>query len=328
MVASQLDSALRPRGGGGTRLESVSASAQAIGIDIGGTKTALAAVDAAGRVHARASFGTQSTRGFPTCLVELVERIRNVLKQANRKSESLSGIGIGCAGPVNTQRGTIHNPYTLPGWDGAEIVTPLREIFRVPVCLENDADAAAVGEFHLGAGRAADPLVMITLGTGVGGAVLVDGKIYRGVNGEHPELGHIPVTPDGPECYCGRRGCWESLASGTAIAAAGEAIGFKDSCAVFAAPRDAKARAIIQRAVDATATAAWTLVHTFLPHRIVLGGGIAEEHFDLFAVAMRRQVSLATQIPKDRVEVVKAELGHEAGVIGAARLAFQNSKLT
>src|SRR6185436_11046909 len=112
------------------------------------------------------------------------------------------------------------------------------------------------------------------------GAVLVNGQIYRGVNGEHPELGHIPIFPDGPECYCGTRGCWESLASGTAIATAGKPFGFNDSRAVLAAASaDANAAAIVQRAVNATATAAWTLLHTVLPQRIIVGGGIGEEHF-------------------------------------------------
>ncbi len=304
----------------------MSRSSQAIGIDIGGTKTAVAVVDASGSVRARADFETDSERGFSTCLAELVESIRGALNEVGWTAESLSGIGIGCTGPVNPRRGTIHNPYTLPGWDGADIVTPLRDAFHVPVRLENDADAAAVGEFCFGAGRGASPLLMVTLGTGVGGAVLVNGQIYRGVNGEHPELGHIPILPDGPECYCGARGCWESLASGTAIAAAGKQIGFADSRVVFAATLgDARAAAIVEHAVNATATAAWTLLHTFLPRRIILGGGIGEEHFAIFAAPIRQQISRATQIPKDGVEIVKAELGNDAGVIGAAYLAFQRS---
>ena len=294
---------------------------QAIGIDIGGTKTVVAAVDGSGRVRARAGFATDSQRGFSNCLAELMENIRRVLTEANWAPEAFSGIGIGCTGPVNPPRGTIHNPYTLPGWDGADIVTPLREAFRVPTRLENDADVAALGEFRFGAGRGATPLVMVTLGTGVGGAILVNGQFYRGVNGEHPELGHIPVQPDGSKCYCGTHGCWESLASGTAIAAAGKPFGFADSRAVFAAaPAAANAAAIVQRAVSATATAAWTLLHTILPRRIILGGGVGEEHFDVFATAVRQQISLATQIPKNNVEIVKAELGNEAGVIGAACL--------
>lgn len=303
----------------------MSKPSQAIGIDIGGTKTTVAAVDAWGRVHARADFPTRSDRGSSMCLAEVRENARRVLTKANWAAEALSGIGIGCAGPVNPVRGTIHNPYTLPGWDGADIVTPLRDEFNVRVWLENDADAAAMGESLFGAGRGANPLVMATLGTGVGGAVLVNGQIYRGVNGEHPELGHLSVLPDGPECYCGTRGCWESLASGTAIAAAGKPLGFKDSRAVFAAAAsDAQAAAIVQRAISATVTATWTMLHTVLPQRMVFGGGIGEEHFDVFAVAIRQQIGRVTQIPK-ATEIVKAALGNDAGVIGAACLAFQNT---
>lgn len=299
----------------------MSTTAHAIGIDIGGTKMVVAAVDDAGRSHARRSYETRSTRGFDPCLGELQETIRDVLREAGWPAESLCGIGIGCTGPVNPRRGTIHNPYTLPGWEDADIVTPLREAFRVEVRLENDADAAAVGEGRFGAGADTSPLVMITLGTGVGGAILVDGKIYRGVNGEHPELGHVPVLPDGPECYCGRRGCWESLASGTAIAAAGKPLGFADSRAVFAATsHDPNAARIIQSAVAATASATWTLLHTCLPQRIVLGGGIGEEHFETFAAAMREQIGRATQVPKTGIEIVKAARGNEAGVLGAAGL--------
>jgi len=307
----------------------MSGNEKAIGVDIGGTKTAVAAVDAAGRIHAFASFETRSARGFSACLDELFSSVRKVVNEAKWTMAASCGIGIGCAGPVNPLHGTIHNPYTLPGWEDANIVTPLRNAFRVPVQLENDADAAGVGEFQFGAGHGASPLVMVTLGTGVGGAVLVRGQIYRGVNGEHPELGHIPVRSDGPECYCGTLGCWESLASGTAIAAAGRQFGFNDSRAVFAAaPNDARAANLVQRAVNATAMAAWTLCHSILPQRIILGGGIGREHFDVFATAIRQQLSRATQFPKDCVTIMPARLGNDAGVIGAAALAFQNTNLT
>lgn len=304
----------------------MSVTHKAIGIDIGGTKTTVGAVDSSGRVQARVDFETRSDRGFSVCLAELLESIGGVLNEARWTAETLAGIGVGCAGAVNRLRGTIFNPYTLPGWDEPDIATPLRRAFGIPVCLENDADAAALGEFHCGPGRRPDPLVMVTLGTGIGGAILVNGQIHRGVNGEHPELGHIPVLSDGPECYCGTRGCWESFASGTAIGAAGKPFGFSDSRAVFAAaPRDTNAAVIVQRAVNATAKATWTLLHTFLPERIVLGGGIGEAHFDWFAAAMREQIACATQIPKGRVEIIKAQLGNDAGVIGAACLALQTA---
>ena len=302
---------------------------RAIGIDIGGTKTAVAAVDATGHVHASTRFETSSKRGFSTCLTEMNEHIQRVLKEAKWNVEELSGIGIGCAGPVNPARGTIHNPFTLPGWDNADIVTPLKQAFRVPARLENDADAAIVGESEFGAGASANPLVLVTLGTGIGGAVLMNGTIYRGVNGDHPEFGHILVEHAGPECYCGTRGCWESIASGAAIGQAGGSFGFADSRAVFAAaPKDPNAAEIIQAAVDATAKATWTLLHTFLPQRIILGGGIGEQHFDLFARPMRQQISRTTQIPKGATAIFKAQLGNAAGVVGAASLVFQSSNVS
>ncbi len=296
-------------------------------MDIGGTKTAIAAIDDSGRIHARDKFETRSERGFAAGLATLTEAIHRVLNEAGWKMEELEGIGIGCTGPVNPAHGTIHNPYTLPGWENANIVADLEAEFRKQVILENDADAAAFGEYHFGAGRDANPVVMVTVGTGIGGAVLLNGKINRGSSGEHPELGHIPVLPGGPDCYCGIKGCWESLASGTAIAVAGKAYSFEDSPAVFAAMfNDKRAAGIIERAVSATATATWTLLHTFLPQRIIFGGGIGEAHFELFAKAMREQVRAATQIPGNTVDVVQAQLGQDAGVIGAAALAFRNTK--
>ena len=192
----------------------------------------------------------------------------------------------------------------------------------MPVRLENDADVAAVGECFAGAGRGFDPVVMLTLGTGVGGAAIVRGAIYRGAGGEHPELGHLLVASDGPECYCGARGCLESLVSGTAVGAAGRAQGYAEARAVFAAARagEPAARAIVDRAREALAAGAWTIFHTFLPRRLILGGSIGEAHFDVFAAAIRARLARATQFTAGGVEVVPAALGNDAGVLGAAAL--------
>jgi len=305
----------------------MSAIRPAIGIDIGGTKTVVAVVERSGQIRSRVEYATNSKRGFVACMDELIAEIRTVSQNAEVSEEKLCGLGIGCAGPVNSLRGTIHNPYTLPAWDDADILTPLREAFHLPVRLENDADAAAVGEYRWGAGCGASPLLMVTLGTGIGGAILVNGEIYRGLIGEHPEIGHIAVRPDGADCYCGTRGCWESIASGTAIAASGQRLGFADSRAVFAAASgDENASAIVREAVEATASALWTLVHTLLPQRIILGGGIGVEHFEPFAAAIRARLLRATQLPKKAgVDIVRAALGKDAGVIGAAGLAFSET---
>lgn len=298
--------------------------AKVIGIDIGGTKMAIAAVDASGRVVQRMVLPTEAALGFERAVGRLGDSIDALLAATGWARSEMVGIGIGCAGPLDPIRGLINNPHTLTGWDQCDIVTPLRERFGVPVYLENDADAAALGECAYGAGQGVDPVVMLTFGTGLGGAIVRDGQIVRGVKGEHPELGHVPVSDAGPECYCGIRGCLESLASGTAIGTAGRASGFQDSRAVFAAARagDPAARAIVDRATAAAANAAWIFCHTILPERILLGGGIMEDHFVLFARAMGARLLTATQFSHDAVSIVRAGLGNDAGIIGAASLAL------
>lgn len=299
----------------------------AIGIDIGGTKIAIAAVDTRGMVLASVRFATEPQLGFATALDKMMSGISTVISDAKMNGQALEGIGIGCAGPVDPARGTIHNPHTLPTWDDCDLVSPLAERFAVPVRMENDADAAASGEARFGSGHGADPMVMLTFGTGIGFAAIVQGQIYRGVAGEHPEAGHIPTTPEGPECYCGLRGCFEAMASGTAIDAAGKASGFMDGRAVFsaAAAGNSLASEILDAAVNSAATAIWTLAHTFLPQRFVLGGGLIDEHFELFAKPARAALSRAILLPKGRVEIVRASLGNDAGVVGAASLVMKTN---
>jgi glucokinase len=301
-------------------------SNKAIGIDIGGTKIAVGAVDDKGAVLARAEFPTESASGFDRAVKRIVSAIDQVTTQVGWRREELGGIGIGCAGPVNPERGTIHNPYTLPGWDGCDIVTPLSKAFGVPVYLENDADAAVLGESFAGAARDCGDVVMLTFGTGIGTGILVDGRIYRGVQDEHPEMGHIPVELDGPSCYCGAKGCFESIASGSALAKAGRTDNFRDSQHVFEAARqgDPAAQTIVNRAVRATATAAWTILHTFLPQRIILGGGIIDDHYELFAAPIREAIAAATMVPRQHITVAKAQRGNDAGLVGAASLALRS----
>jgi glucokinase len=314
------------------------------GIDIGGTKIAAAAVSAAGQVLSRAAISTEAERGFDDGLRRISALVQRVLEEAQVDPANLRAIGIGCAGPVDPVAGTIDNPYTLPTWDGVNIIDPLRATFGVPVALENDADAAAMGEYWLGAGRDGRIVVMVTVGTGIGGGVIVDGHIYRGVDGAHPEIGHLALDPTGPACYCGARGCWESIASGPAIAEAARAHGLspvgaglpgKDSGSDKPAPTlvtgervvalarsgDPVAQAVIDRAAQATARAVFSLINLYVPDIIVLGGGVMEAH-DLFEPAIRTLVERDTMAPVDRIAIRKAALGGDAGLLGAARIAL------
>ena len=142
---------------------------RAVGIDIGGTKIAVATVNGAGEVLRESTIPTDSRQGFASGLGRITETVTRVLADTGWTARELDGVGIGCAGPVDPVRGTIHNPHTLPGWMDADIVSPLREAFGCPVVLENDADMALLGECRTGAGRGFDPVVMLTFGTGIGG---------------------------------------------------------------------------------------------------------------------------------------------------------------
>lgn len=295
---------------------------QGVGIDIGGTKTAIGAVDSSGVIVARTAFPTEAGAGFNQAVKRMLAGVEKVIGQAGWSGSDLAGIGVGCPGPVNPLLGTINNPYTLPTWNNCNIVSPLRAALGVPAFLENDADAALLGEAFAGSARGCSSVVMLTFGTGIGTAVLVNGRIYRGCQGEHPEMGHIPIEAGGPDCYCGRKGCFEAIASGEAIGAAGLSENLTDSRAVFAAAAQGNtaARQVIDRALRATAIAAWTILHTFLPERIVLGGGIADEHYELFAAPFREAIAAATMVPRSHITVTKAQLGNDAGLVGAASL--------
>jgi len=303
--------------------------AVAIGVDIGGTTISVGVVRESGRVEGQRVFPTVPERGFPEAMEKVARTIDALLESAGCRREELVGVGIGCAGPVNPVTGTIHNPFTLPGWEGANPVRVLEERFGVPAHLENDADAALLGEAFAGSARSLREVVMLTFGTGVGGGALVGGRVYRGVNGEHPEIGHILVDPEGPECYCGVRGCLESVASGTALAKAGQAEGFGDAAEVFekAAAGDESASRLVDHAVAAVASAFWTILHTFMPQKVVFGGGLMERQFEVFVPALREKVRLAERAWEQRFQFSKAELANDAGVVGAAFRALRGDEI-
>ena len=294
----------------------------AIGIDIGGTKSAFGAVAADGRIVAQRTIATRPDDSFDAGFARLIGEIEHLLGDADWQPGDVSGIGVGCPGPVDTARGIIKSVYTLPGWSNQKFAAPLSARFNMPVRMENDANAALLGEAFAGAARGRKSAVMLTLGTGIGGAVLLDGQIYHGAGGAHPEIGHVPVFPDGPECYCGRNGCYEIIAAGPAIADAGAEIGLDDSEAVFraAAAGEPKAAAIIDGVTAATEVAVWSLLHTYLPELILFGGGIVDGHWPLFEAAAQKSLAAAVLARDEGVTIARATLGNNAGMVGAASL--------
>ena len=299
----------------------------AIGIDIGGTKIAIGLVDRQGTILSQTAFPTDSPLGIPNACERIHHAISNITDELSLPISELAGIGIGCPGPMKRETGEILNPHTLPGWENVSLTQTLKSKIDLPIELENDADAALLGECFAGAAVGSQQVVMLTFGTGVGGAALTEGRILRGIDGEHPEMGLIPVLPDEDTDYSGVPGSLESIASGTGIANAGSLHGFQDCPSVLAAAKsgDRKATAIIRKATRAITLGCLTMAHTLCPERIVLGGGLMDDHYELFASHIRIAIDQATLLPPQRIKLAKAKLGNLAGIVGAASLAFNSA---
>jgi glucokinase len=293
-------------------------------IDIGGTKIAVGVVAEDGRVVSRLDCPTQPERGFDDALARMSEMLGECVARAGA---AIGGIGIGSTGPVDPFRGTVEDADLLPGWKGAPIVQRLSEAFSVPVAMENDCDAAALAEAAWGAGRGTRSFIYVTISTGIGAGILIDGKLYRGVDGSHPELGHMVIDDSGPVCYCGARGCWEALASGPAMEgwmkanSVGRQWTAKEICAM-AVDGDEMARLAVERESYYLGLGLANLVTVFSPDAIALGGGVMKSG-DLFLEGAKQVILRNCRlVPHERTSVVPASFGDAAVLAGAARAWF------
>jgi glucokinase len=295
-------------------------------VDIGGTKIAVGMVDDTGKVLSRMESPTDPNR-----YSDGIELIAHMLRRtAQRAAGQITGIGIGSTGPVDPMRGEFGDVDFLPGWRGKSPVKDLAQVFSVQVALENDADAAALAEAGWGAGRNRTRLIYVTIGTGIGGGIVLDGKLYRGVDGAHPEMGHHVIDPAGPECTCGFRGCWESLAAGPAMVTwlkrnAPEE--YPDRDGTTAKRICELAREADPVAVHAVETEAYylglglaNLINLFTPDAIVLSGSVMKSA-DLLMGRMRDVIRKGCRfVPAEKTELALASLGDDTNLIGAARV--------
>jgi glucokinase len=295
-------------------------------VDIGGTKIAVGAVDDSGKVLARTQAPSDPER-YSNSIEMIVEMLREV---AGKSATELKGIGIGSTGPVDPIRGEFGDVDFLPGWRGKNPVCDLSKIFNVQVALENDGDAAALAEAGWGAGRNRSRLIYITVGTGIGGGIILDGKLYRGVEGAHPEVGHQVLDPAGPPCSCGFRGCWESLAAGPAMVGWFERNAPKDypSLELMTAKRicdlarrgDEWARKAVEHEALYLGLGLANLINLFTPEVIVLSGSVMKSA-DLFLDRVKEVIAGGCRfVPADKCELMLASLGDDTNLIGAARV--------
>lgn len=295
-------------------------------VDIGGTKIAVGMVDETGKVLSRMEAPTDPKR-----YSDGIELIAHMLRRtAQRAGGEITGIGIGSTGPVDPMRGEFGDVDFLPGWRGRSPVKDLAQVFGVQVALENDADAAALAEAGWGAGRNRTRLIYVTVGTGIGGGIVLDGKLYRGVDGAHPEIGHHVIDPAGPQCTCGFRGCWESLAAGPAMAAwlqHNAPADYPNREGVTAQRICELAREGDRFALRAVETEAYylglglaNLINLFTPDAIVLSGSVMKSA-DLLIDRMRALIRTGCRfVPAEKTELMLASLGDDTNLIGAARV--------
>jgi glucokinase len=291
-------------------------------VDIGGTKIAVGAIAPDGRILRRFECPTAPERGFASAMRQVVEMLREAARGAGGP---YAGIGVACPGPLDPFTGIIGDVGTLPGWQGGNLNLELEREFGVRVAVENDADAAALAEACWGAAKGAARFIYITVSTGIGGGIILDGELYRGVGGAHPELGHQVIDASGPLCYCGAHGCWESLASGPAMAAWMRSVRpdranltAADICEL-ARQDDADARRSVEREGEYLGLGLANLVTLFAPGVIALGGGVMKSSslfLDRARAVIRR---ICTQVPSEKTELRLASLGADTGLVGAAR---------
>jgi glucokinase len=289
-------------------------------IDIGGTKVAVGAVREDGILAHHIEAPTNSGQGFEPAM----EQVRRMLQEIVDACGPLAGIGIACPGPLNPFTGIIGDVGTLPGWKGGNLNDALRE-FGVPVAVENDADAAALAEYSCGTGRGAGSFIYLTISTGIGGGIVLGGQLYRGVDGAHPELGHQVIDNAGPLCYCSARGCWESLASGTAMSAwmsekrpDAPALSAAAICEC-AVHEDELAMQAVKREGYYLGLGLANLVTLFAPDVIALGGGVMKSSHLFMDDALKVVRNLCTQVPVEKTRITISSLGSEAGLLGAAQ---------
>ncbi len=290
-------------------------------VDIGGTKIAVGMVDDHGTVLAKLESPTAGERGYADGLA----RITNMLREAAQNARTeISGIGIGSTGWVFPFTGEFGDVDFLPLWKGCNPVADLARAFGVRVALENDGDASALGEAGWGAGRGKRRLIYVTVGTGIGGGIILDGQLYRGVDRSHPEVGHHVIDASGPACTCGFHGCWEVLATGPATAAwykrnggGGQDLGAKE---IFQLARegDALARRAVERETHYLGLGLANLIGLFVPEMIVLGGSVMKS---LRLEDLRGVIAQGCRfVPWEKTELALASLGEDANLIGAARV--------
>ena len=309
-----------------------------IGVDIGGTNVKIALVDEKGIIAYSNSVPTRAEMGYEYTIQNIITTIKDSLKESNNDISCIGGIGFGLPGQIDSSNGIVRLLPNIPGWVEVPLAKIVKDEFNVPVKLDNDVRVATLGELNFGAGKGCQNLVCLTVGTGVGSGIVLNGQLVRGASMTAGEIGHVIVEKDNGEiCGCGSRGCLEAYASGPSVVkmakdyiAGGKSTKFKEIAAgneitpfmVYEAAKqgDAVAKQIFNIVGEYLGVALVSVVNLLNPEKIIVGGGVGQAG-DLILNPVREAIKKRC-IPTSAaaVEVVPAQLGNTAGVIGASLL--------
>jgi len=317
-----------------------------VAVDIGGTKIIAAVFNGDGAMLSRIYCLTLASKGPASVINRLIEAIDLAIEKAGLERRQIGGIGMAVAAIIDINRGLVAEAPNLPRWRNVPLPSLIAGEFNLPVFLLNDASAAALGEHRYGAGRGLDNLIYITVSTGIGGGIVIGGELYNGTDGCAAEIGHMVIQIGGPVCSCGRRGCFEALASGTAIgrmarerlalgkasimcALAGNVIEGVTSKTVAKAARkgDLLALDVIHTAADYLGIGLANLVNIINPQMIIVGGGVSSMGAMLLGPARKSMKAHAFKLPANTVRIVRPALGMNAGLAGAAEYARQEGRI-
>jgi len=306
-----------------------------IGVDLGGTNLRTALLSTDGEVLDKRSEATLGSEGWKSVLARLVKCIAFQREIAIDRGMRVAAVGVGAPGIIQMEKGVVVKSPNFPDWNNLPLREELEQALMVPVVIENDANAAALGEQWRGAGRGINSMILLTLGTGVGGGIVLNNRIWQGADGMAGEVGHMTLIPEGRQCGCGNRGCLEMYASARGIVqsyqelqqVSGKDPSLVTAAQIYQAAREGNstARNAMNHMGHMLGIGIANLINIFNPQMIVLGGRV-KDAWDLFISATHEEIMRrAFQVPAERTDIVPSMLGDDAGMVGAAAVALQNA---
>ncbi|MEI6092100.1 MAG: ROK family protein [bacterium] len=313
----------------------------AIGIDIGGTNMPCSLVDEFGNIIKTIEKRTMPEQGPDAVVDKIVESVEQIIQffKKNINNGTILGVGLGTPGVLDLKNGKIITGPNLDSWKNVPIVKLIEEKIHLPIRMDNDANCAAIGEHWVGAAKGAQNAILMTLGSGLGGGIIIDNSIYRGSHGTAGEIGHISIVPDGERCACGNLGCLEAYSSANAtVIRALKQLKKKETNSTLkenniskitahdiflnAEAGDLFSKNILEESGRYLGIGIATIASIFDPDIIIIGGGFSSAHKYLFPSAIEEAYKRSFKHVMDNIKIVRAKLGNDAGIVGAAKLLF------